>query len=122
MLNLRDYKIKYRPVASKPGVQFNFANFLFWDDVETAKIFSLFGLPYVLVKRKSWTIWIRWWIPLYLSNFEKFKAEVKNFAPPDNPFRIAVESFDGPKVIIPSWVWLLPLWLLIFSMIVGSFL
>lgn len=119
----RPRKFSYHTILSESGIQFNLTNFVRWNDIESAKISTILGLPYVKIKKKTGILkWLSWWIPLYLGNYKEFLLQVENHAPKDNPFRHTVVGFSGPKVIIPPWVWLTPLFILSSLWFVGNFL
>lgn len=61
-----------------------------WSDIESAKYFNLLGLPYWLLKSPNHK-WRMWLMDLFVDN-DSLETVLKEFAPEDNPLRIAVEE------------------------------
>ena len=76
-------------VVSEKGIVLYRFNRLEWSNVEAVRRTSVFGLPYLLIKRHKG---FHWWLPLYFSGTQPIEAALAEKAPIGNPLRIYAES------------------------------
>tara|TARA_R110002049_G_C9077209_1_gene555337 strand:+ start:54 stop:455 length:402 start_codon:yes stop_codon:yes gene_type:complete len=69
---------------NKDEISLYYINKLEWHNIKSVKSKSVFGLPYLLITRKSG---LNWWLPLYLSGSRSMLVALAEWAPENNPLK-----------------------------------
>lgn len=88
-------EFSYRPRATPKGLWVNGVNFAPWNSIVSAKYWGFFGLPYIRIELKERHppfFSKKWLVPIYLGGLEGLIRDVKAYAPPENPFTVAIEG------------------------------
>src|SRR5439155_25520590 len=78
-------------VIRDDGMTLYRVNRLKWDEVHSARLIRIPGLPYMIVRRRK-GLFRWWWVPLYFKGTRDVRAVILERCPKDNPIRRCVES------------------------------
>ncbi|MDG0816464.1 hypothetical protein [Bdellovibrio svalbardensis] len=95
----------YAPIGTKGGLYIYKFNFVKWDQIQSAKKLSFFGLPYLILRLsvRRPPFWIKtWWVPMCLGDLS---SSVIKYCPNGNPLRGQFEG-EGTRVSFIEGVWL----------------